>query len=180
MNKWVKAIYKLLYKYRILSSAYIGKRMGVKMGGDCRVLDDPFNVFGTEPYLIDLGDHVELTNGVRLITHDGSMWVLRGLCPECNKIDKYGKIKIGNNVFLGVGTIVLPGVSIGNNVIVGAGSVVTKNIQDNLVIAGVPARPINNIAQFKDKVLHAGVDETKGLSSKKKEEYLRRIHPAWF
>jgi maltose O-acetyltransferase len=48
-------------------------------------------------------------------------------------------VKIGNKVFVGAGSIILPGVTIGDKVIVGAGSVVTKNIPDNSVFAGNPA-----------------------------------------
>ncbi len=59
---------------------------------------------------------------------------------------EYGKpIKIGNDVWIGGGSIILPGVTIGNNVVIGAGSVVTKNIEDNVVIAGNPARVIRKL-----------------------------------
>lgn len=180
MNKIRKAVYRKLYEYRLVSAATIGKKIGAKIGNKCRVLDDPFNVFGTEPYLVSIGNHVELTHGVRLVTHDGSVWVLRELYSECRKIDRFGKIVIGDNVFLGVGTIVLPGVTIGNNVIVGAGSVVTKDIADNKVYAGVPARPINNIEEFRKKVIGSGVDESKEMSNKEKERYIREKHPEWF
>ena len=145
MNKIRKAVYRKLYEYRLVSAATIGKKIGAKIGNKCRVLDDPFNVFGTEPYLVSIGNHVELTHGVRLVTHDGSVWVLRELYSECRKIDRFGKIVIGDNVFLGVGTIVLPGVTIGNGVVIAAGSVVTKDCEIDCLYGGVPAKKIKEL-----------------------------------
>lgn len=180
MNNLKKLFYRTLYNCRLKSAAYIGIKMGVRIGEECRILDDPIKVFGTEPYLISIGNHVEITHGVRLITHDGSMWVLRDLYSECRQIDKFGRITIGNNVFIGIDSIILPGVNIGNNVIIGAGSVVTKDIEDNVVFAGVPARLINRIDVYKNKVWNLGIDATKGLSSKEKENYLKKKYPEWF
>ncbi len=53
------------------------RSLGVTIGTDCRILDNPIDVFGSEPYLIALGDHVTLAGGVRLVTHDGGVWVFR-------------------------------------------------------------------------------------------------------
>lgn len=60
-------------------------------------------------------------------------------------------VKIGNNVFIGMNTIILKGVNIGSNVIIGAGSVVTKDIPDNVVAAGNPCRPIMTIDEYREK-----------------------------
>ena len=69
-------------------------------------------------------------------------------------------IIIGNNVYIGNNVILLPGVTIGNNVIIGAGSVVSKNVQDNSVIAGVPAKVIKSTNEYFEKIkkesLHLG------------------------
>lgn len=61
---------------------------------------------------------------------------------------KIGRIVIGNNVFIGAGSIVLPNVKIGNNVIVGAGSVVAADIPDDVIVAGCPAKVIKKIPDF--------------------------------
>ena len=53
-------------------------------------------------------------------------------------------IKIGNNVWIGGSVTILSGVTVGNNVVIGAGSVVTKDIPDDCVVAGVPAKKIKN------------------------------------
>lgn len=181
MNKTIRLLYKILYKFGVVSNVNIARSLGVKFGAGCKFLDDPFYLFGTEPYLIELGDNVELTNGVSLITHDGSMWVLRNKYPEiCSKLDFFGKITIGSNVFVGVKSIILPGVTIGSNVIIGAGSVVTKNIPDNCVYAGVPARFIKPLDEYKAKTLEVGAENTKNISAKEKELYLRNKYPEWF
>ena len=64
---------------------------------------------------------------------------------ETGKPKTPSKVEIGNNVWIGGGVTILPGVSIGNNTVVGAGSVVTKSFPDNVVIAGNPAKIIKKL-----------------------------------
>jgi acetyltransferase-like isoleucine patch superfamily enzyme len=143
------------------------RKKGVKIGAGCRLIEVNF---GSEPYLITLGDHVSATR-VTFITHDGAVWCFRDQFPDADLISP---IKVGNNVFLGYGVIVLPGVTIGDNVIVGAGSVVTRDIPSNCVAVGCPARPIKTLQEYweskQDKIVR-----TKGLSPKAKKEYLLRL-----
>ena len=118
-------------------------------------------ILGSEPFLIKIGNDVTIANNVHLITHDGGVWLFRKTYPNINR---YGKISIGNNVFIGANCIVLPNISIGNNVIVGAGSVVTKSIPDNSVVAGNPARHIKSTDEyfnsiFSDCVFFSGKDK---------------------
>lgn len=112
-------------------------RRGLKLGRDVRVIGKPD--VGSEPYLIEIGDHVTISSNVTFVTHDGGTWVFRHL-PEYAGLQRFGRIAIGNNCFIGTGSIILPGVRIGDNVVVGAGSVVTRSVGDNNVVAGVPAR----------------------------------------
>ena len=65
-------------------------------------------------------------------------------------IQKWG-VRIGNDVFVGAGTIILPGVDIGNRVIIGAGSVVTKSIPDNSIAVGNPAKVIGSYDEYLNK-----------------------------
>lgn len=119
------------------------RRLGVRVGHNCRISHTA--EFGTEPYLITIGDHVTITNYVRFINHDGGVWVFRDSDPD---IEVFGTIKIGNNSFIGLGSIILPNVTIGANCIVGAGAVVTKDIPDNSIAVGIPARVIKNIDEY--------------------------------
>lgn len=144
------------------------KRGGI-LGKNCEIFPDV--EFGSEPYLIKIGDNVRITNGVRFVTHDGGMWVLRNLgIPD---IDKFGTIEIGNNVHIGWNAIIMPNVKIGNNCVIGAGAVVTKNIPDNSIAVGVPARVIEDIEVYKEKALKSA-DYTKNMSPDSKKEYLQK------
>lgn len=145
------------------------------IGDNCNLLTAP-SCFGREPWLIKIGNHVEITAGVRFITHDGGVWTLRDKYPD---MDVFGNIVIGNNVFIGMQSIILPGVHIGNNCVIGAGSVVTRDIPDNTVATGVPARPIRSIAEYekKSKEKDAG---TKRIPISQKKIVLQEMHPEWF
>lgn len=133
------------------------RKMGVKVGENCRFYSAHF---GSEPYLITIGNHVTITDGVRFITHDGGIWVFREEEPQA---DVFGEISIGDNVFIGVGSIILPGVTIGNNTVIGAGSVVSRSFSGNGVIAGNPARLICTLEEYREKLSRVKLN-TKGMS----------------
>lgn len=142
------------------------RSLGVKVGKDCRLLGVNF---GTEPYLVSIGDHVSMT-GTQFITHDGAVWLFRREDPT---IDLVSPIKIGNNVFIGTRVIILRGVTIGDNVIIGAASLVTKDIPSNCVAAGVPAIPIKSTDKYFDSIASDTVP-TAHLNRIEKRAYLER------
>ena len=154
----------LAWIYKKWDPVSYAKWQGVRLGKDCRLI---CTEFGSDPYLVTLGDHVTATQ-VRFVTHDGGMWVFRDKHPG---IDRIKPITVGSNVFLGVGVIVLPGVTIGDNVVIGAGAVVTKDVPSNSVAAGVPARIIKNLDEYWASV-QGEILETKGMSAKTKRRYL--------
>ena len=153
---------------KIIGEIKYAKKIGVKIGENCELFDNI--TWGSEPYLIEIGNNVRITSGVKFVTHDGGLWVLRNLLNK-NEIDKFGKIKIGNNVHIGWNTIIMPGVTIGDNVVVGCGSVVTKDIPDNSVYAGVPAKKIESIDEYYNKIKNKTIN-TKGKSQKEKKEII--------
>ena len=157
----------------------IARKLGVQCGNECRFLDDPRLIFGTEPFLIKLGDHVEITHGCRFITHDGAVWCFRNKKDEYKSIDYFAPIRIGSNTFIGINSVILPGVNIGENCIIGAGSVVTKDIPPNTVAAGVPARNIKSINEFEKKLFTENAIPTKKMNSGEKKEYIMKNHPEW-
>jgi acetyltransferase-like isoleucine patch superfamily enzyme len=110
--------------------------------------------FGTEPYLIKIHNNVEIASGVRLVTHDDSVSMLKRMNNNSNVfIDSVGSIEIFDNCFIGTGSIILPNVKIGPNAIIAAGSVVTKNVDAGQVVAGIPASKINTFDNWKEKTL---------------------------
>ena len=147
------------------------RHLGVEVGEACRIIGLNRLTFGSEPFLISLGNHVEVTSGVRFVTHDGGVWVLREQSPD---IDVFGAIRVGNNVFVGMDALILPGVTIGNNVVIGARSVVTKDVDDNEVVAGVPAKVVSSYSDYATRCRAAGVP-TKRMSPERKRTFLQRM-----
>ena len=143
------------------------RHLGVKVGKDCNI---KISTFSSEPYLIELGNHVQITNGVKFFTHGGG-WVFREEYPD---FDTFGKIKIGNNVYIGNNAMILPGVEIGNNVIIGAGSIVTRSVPDNVVVTGIPAKIVSGLNDFKEKNLKYNLN-IKKLNPKEKKEFLMSV-----
>ena len=116
------------------------KKRGMIIGknfyqGSDVILDPSF------PWLIKIGDNVTLVSRVFILAHDASS-------KRHLNYTKVGKVTIGNKVFVGAGSIILPGVSIGDNVVIAAGSVVTNDVPDGSVAMGVPARVTGTIEQF--------------------------------
>lgn len=140
----------------ILSPVSYAKRIGVNFPAGGIHLYGAV-AWGTEPWIITLGNNVHITDGVKFITHDGGTLLLRDKIPDA-EITK--PIVVGNDVYIGNNVILLPGVNIGNRVIIGAGAIVTKDIPDNSVAVGIPARAIKTFDEYFEKVeresLHLG------------------------
>ena len=118
-------------------------KMGLKVGDGFKRLNgvilDPSHC-----WLIDIGNNVTLAPRVHILCHDASTKQFIGYT-------KIGRVNIGDNVFIGANTVVLPGVSIGNNVIIGANSTVTHNIPENCVVAGSPTKMICTLNEYLNK-----------------------------
>ena len=106
--------------------------------------------------LIRLGNNVHIASNVGFVTHDVTHDMLNRIESVKNRggvQERIGCIEIGNNVFVGSGTRIRYDTKIGSNVIIGTGSVVTKDIPDNSVAAGVPARVIGSFDDYVQKML---------------------------
>lgn len=171
MKLFVKLLLRLV---RVLPSSslrvYLLRKVGVRIGRNCRL----FNAdWGTEPYLIELGDHVAVSNNVRFLTHDGAVWVLR---PEHPDLDIFGSIKVGNNVCLGFNVILLPNTEIGDNTIVAAGAVVKGKIPPNSVVLGNPAKVVMSVDIQKRLMLMSHFKlKSKGKTYKQKKKMLSEL-----
>ncbi len=165
----VKAIFEKLKKHK--DPVKFWREKGATIGEKCEIYTSAN--FGSEPYLIKLGDHVRINSGVSFVTHDGGVWVLRYMKEENQDIDLFGKIVVGDNVHIGTNSIIMPGVTIGSNCIVGCGAIVTKDIPDNSIAVGVPARVIETIEEYELK--HNGdFEHTKMMSTEEKRSYLTK------
>lgn len=124
-------------------------------------------------FLLEIGDNVTISDA-RILMHDASTRMPLGYT-------KVGKVIIGNNVYIGADAIVLPGVKIGNNVIIGAGTVITKNVEDNSVMAGNPAKRICSYDEFIERnqkrlAESAKMEKVPGeMSEAEKKEFSDRI-----
>lgn len=122
--------------------------LGARIGERCSIYTDPHN-FGTEPWLVEIGDDITLGQGVQLITHDGTSRIFRDRLPEMSPFgNRFDTIVIRDNCFVGNNAILLPGVEIGPDSAVGAGSVVTRSVPPRTIVAGNPARPIKTLDEY--------------------------------
>jgi acetyltransferase-like isoleucine patch superfamily enzyme len=126
--------------------AVAARSLGATVGDGCRVLSLEM---GSEPWLISIGDRVTISSGVQFLTHDGVGWLFN---DARGRRFKYARISIGNDVFVGIRSVIMPGVRIGNRCVIGAGSVVTRSVPDGLVVAGNPARVITTYADLMERV----------------------------
>lgn len=170
----------LRYIFQRLSLAFIAKAgskirirywrsRGMKIGTRCLINNVNFS---TEPYLIEIGDHVAIAAGTDFITHDGAVWCFR---EEIENADVFGKIKIGNNVFIGNNCTILPNTSVGDNSIIGAGSIVRGQFPMDSVIVGNPAKVVLSMSMQKLFYLqNPNLLEIRNLSPKKKKMAIRK------
>lgn len=117
------------------------RKNGVQIGKNVQLINAKLD--WNHGFLIEIGDNVTITNAT-ILAHDASTKIFLGY-------SKIGEVKIGSNVFIGHGSIVLPNVHIGNNVIIGAGSVVSHDIPENSVAVGTPAKVICSLDAYLEK-----------------------------
>lgn len=120
------------------------------------------------PHLITIGENVQITRGVVILSHDYGWSVIKGKYGDV--VGHQEPISIGDNVFIGMNSIILAGSNVGSNVIIGAGSIVTGNIPSNTVVAGVPARVICTLDDYREKRLSKMTEEARAVYS----AYLKR------
>ena len=156
-----------LYKKHFWSLEKQAKEAGVKMGSNNFVSS---HFWSSEPYLITIGSHCAITRGVKLFTHGGGRAVRRWH-PD---FDTFGKVSIGDYVYIGTNSLIMPGVTVDDNVLIAAGSIVTKSIPANVVVAGAPAKIICTIEEYYQRNKQYDLS-TKGLNYSKKRKILLEL-----
>lgn len=163
-QKLKEMLKKRIYGPKYDSKSYIHhlRSTGVRIG-EGTVIYNPRSVLidATRPWLIDIGKYVKITHGVVILTHGYDWSVLQGVYGEV--LGSSGKVTIGDNVFIGVNSVILKGVTIGSNVIIGAGSLVNKDIPDNCVAAGNPAKVLMTLEEYHEKRVQAQKCEAEEL-----------------
>ena len=134
--------------YASLYPVGYAKSLGVRMNGRVKTYGSSYSMFSAEPYLVTLGDNVYISVGASFVCHDGATLPFRKIDPT---LDLAAEISVGNDVFIGAGAVLLPGVKIGNNCIVGAHAVVTRDVADGCIVAGSPARTVGSWSAYLEK-----------------------------
>lgn len=179
MNFLYRVILKtedLIRRFRDKAYIEICKARGLKVGKDVIFIEAP--KFGSEPFLIEIGERTKITANCTFINHDGAMYVIRSM-EKYQDARNFGRIKIGRNCFIGNNCTILPGVEIGDNCILGAGSVLNSSMPANSVFAGVPAKLICTIDEYGHKALKNNTDYPRELESNRAqlESYIRQYLP---
>lgn len=162
----VRKIIKSFYKVFASPKKY-AEYIGVKFGDNCFFATKNWS---SEPYLIEIGNNVQITKDVTIHTHGGGH-VARIKYPN---FDTFGKVVIKDWVYIGAHSQVMPGVTIGKGSLVAAGSVVTKSVPDGIVVAGNPAKYVCTVEEYiyRNKKYDMG---TKGLSTEEKKKVLLKV-----
>ncbi len=167
--------------FDVIINAYLRKfhpvkwarRLGVKVGEHTAI--SPETHFPGEPYLITIGNHVQVTRSVSMYSHGGGN-VVRRQIPD---FDCFGKIVIEDWAYIGSESLIMPGVTIGEGALVAAGSVVTKSVPPGMVVGGNPAKVICSVDDYIERNKQYNV-KAKGFDSKKKKEILQNLPEAMF
>jgi acetyltransferase-like isoleucine patch superfamily enzyme len=171
MKTLIKFFFKIFCNiYSIVDHVSYVKFIGVNVGKNIHIYGNPIKMFGTEPWCVTLGDNVHITRDVVFVTHDGGTLLFR---DKIHDLEITKPIKVGSNVYIGLKSIILPGVNIGDDCIIAAGSVVTKDVSSGTVVGGVPAKFIKTTSEYfesaKSKSLHLG-----HLKGKDKDNALKK------
>lgn len=163
-----KLKFKLCGNRKESISEYFRKH-GMKIGDGCNIC---CNIMTTEPYFISLGNNVTISGEVMFVTHDNSA---SKIIPE--KPNLYGRIKIGDNCFIGARSLIMYGVELANNIIVAAGSVVCNSFyNEGVIIGGNPAKVIGTWNDFENKISIHGMKSGKAreISNLESKEFIVR------
>lgn len=153
-------INRKLYGFQRSSDAYITwlRERGASIGERVTIFDPKSVLIDvTRPYMLEIGDDVQITRGVTILTHGYDWAVLKKVYGDI--LGSCGSVKIGSNVFIGMHTTILKGVTIGENVIIGANSLINRDLAENSVYAGNPVKFIMTLDDYYEKRKKAQLSE---------------------
>lgn len=151
-----------------MSPEKYAKFIGVNIGTNNFIPDK--DCWSSEPYLITIGNNCAITNGVRIFTHGGAR-VARMKYPD---FDVFGKVTIGDWVYIGTNSLIMPGVTIGDGALIAAGSVVTKSVPSGVVVGGNPAKIISTVDNYIKNNIAFNLN-SKRMSNEEKRVFLQQV-----
>jgi acetyltransferase-like isoleucine patch superfamily enzyme len=177
MIKYIKKVYDFIeYKFALLSSKNFTKylrRKGIKVGNNVQFTNrSTLDIDMHKPSLVEIGDNVFINRGFTLLTHDYTTFCFLNIYHDY--VASQGKVVIGNNVAFARNVSVLKGVTIGDNVFVGFGSVVTKDIPSNSIAIGSPARVVMSLEDYYKKRKERYIEEAFEYARSIQERFNRR------
>lgn len=157
----------LFYWRFVVSPEKYARHIGVTIGKNCFISTREWS---NEPYLIKIGDNVQITRCVSIHTHGGG----HSIRSEHPNFDVFGKVVIEDWAYIGAYSHIMPGVTIGEGALVAAGSIVTKSVPSHTVVGGNPARIICTTEEYyeRNKKFNVG---TKGMTVEEKKKHLLSI-----
>lgn len=153
-----------LYWRCLLNPVDYARHLGVKVGNNCFI---DIRHWGSEPYLITIGNNVGIAASVMIHCHGGGR-VARRIIPN---FDCFGKVVIEDWAYIGTGAQIMPGVTIGEGALVAAGSIVTKSVPPGMVVAGNPAKVICSVEDYVARNAKYNLN-CKNLNKDEKRAYL--------
>lgn len=167
---------KLVFPYTYSSEAYVKalrNKYNIDIGENCMIWS-PNKVYIDiqRPHLLHIGDYVKITSGVNIICHDYSRSVFMSV-PGYENVGEARETYIGDNVFIGMNSIILMGFVIGDNCIIGAGSVVSGKFEKNSIIVGNPAKKICSLEDYYRRKKEQELNSAKLFVKKWHEKYGR-------
>ena len=152
------------------------RKMGIRIGENCKIQNEVMIDY-SHNWLVTIGNNVTLAPRVHILAHDAS-------AKRRLNYAKLGLTTIEDDVFVGAGAIVLPGVTIKKGSIVGAGSIVANDVPENVVVAGNPAKVICTTEEYYTKIKNQMCEQNtfdesyttrKNVSPQKKQEMIGAI-----
>jgi acetyltransferase-like isoleucine patch superfamily enzyme len=148
------------------------RSQGAEIGEGTEIFGANLFTFGTEPYLVSIGNRVTISHNVDFITHDGGLRIVRARYPNAFL---YGRIQVADNCFIGAHCVLLLGAKVGVGSVIGSGSIVTGEIPPGVVAIGAPAKPLKSVDDYIQAKKHLWIDTSRLTSDAKRELLCRQL-----
>jgi acetyltransferase-like isoleucine patch superfamily enzyme len=151
------------------------RRLGVRIGPGCQIVTRVRD-FGSEPWLIEIGARVNIAEGVVFVNHDGPSRNFRDRLPGSSYYGNgFAPIRIQDNCFIGLNSVLMPGITIGEGSIVGAMSLVNRDVPPGTVVAGVPARARGTVDAYVERYRARMIPNLPSTRAELRRELTRRF-----